>query len=216
MTAFIAAAAVIIFILCILLVPLKLRVGLEYNSDGIKSDFAFYYGFIRIRTKKGKKNNDAADTQEENKTEEKDKKPAVSPSGIIRFVSENVSVIKNLVYDTLKYALGKGIRIKKLDINLAVGTDDAMDTALAYGTACSLVYGIAGFIDRHMHLEGRKIKIKPDFNNAHIYAAMKVIITTNIFKLVPVAVIVLKSGKRLKNQYKVFCDKDTERNEENG
>ncbi len=181
MTALIVISIIIAVLALILLIPIRFRVFLMYSDDGVVSDMALKYGFIRIPTQKKQK----AET-----AEEKPKKPKSSMMKVLpKFIIQNLENIKDVLSEILKHLLSKTVRVDKLYINSVLGFDDAMNTGIIYGAVSGVVYNIAGAMDRGMKLKKHDITIKPDFNVPHIIAEIELIISTNIFNAIVIAVV---------------------------
>lgn len=185
--------------LIILLLPLRGQVYLKYDNDDIESDFELYLFFIKIkmpdgsREKDSQKDDKAKEKKQENENEEKEK----HGGGVWRAVNtvlDNLPAIKKLISSVLGYVYKHLIKIKAFIVHAELGVDDAMYTALLYGALSAFIYNLAGIMDEHMRLSSYDIDVKPDFNNPHITAEFKAILSTNILHLIIIAVIAAGHG----------------------
>lgn len=188
MTALIVISVIIAVFALILLIPVRFRVFLSYNDDGINSDMLLSYAFIKIKIPPDKPDEE---TEEEKVTETTPEKKSSLMKVLPKFIMHNLSELKDFLKAVLGHLLSKTVRVDKLYINSELGFDDAMNTGLIYGAVAGVVYNIAGLMDRGMKLKKHDITIKPDFNVPHIMAELEAIISTNIFNAIVIAVVAL-------------------------
>lgn len=78
----------------------------------------------------------------------------------------------------------RGIIIKQLDLYMAVGDDDAAQTAINYGRMCAVVLPAISIILSGVRRYRRRIDIRPDFESGNIRAFLE-----TRFMIIPIAVI---------------------------
>lgn len=203
MIAWIIAAAVIIVLGIIFSIPIQCGILISYNDDGFETAFEVKYLFFNIPI--------SSDKERAGKNKKSDKKPETdekksdgSVQDSISFVRENIDRLKNALYAILGYMFKRLIKIKYLGIDVEFGTDDAMNTALMFGSIAGFVYNVVGVMDKKMRLCRHSINMKPDFNNPHISAVVKAIITTSINSTIGLAVIALIHGLPLYRSFRAM------------
>lgn len=80
--------------------------------------------------------------------------------GFIRIIKE----ISKLAGSAGK-SVFKGITLKKLNVNIAVSTGDAAETAIKYGYVCAGVYPALAVLLSSVRFKDYSVDIKPDFDN---------------------------------------------------
>lgn len=179
-----ASLAIIAFI------PIRFKAYVSYENKEFVSRYKIKYGFITI-----KKTSDKADVKHEKKPKaDKDKgeKKKTSVGNIVRFVKTNSEQIKRLVSDVCTYAAKRFMRIERLRLNAVLGTDDAMQTAVAYGASSAVLYNGLGVIDKKVKIDSISIDYKPNFTNAQIFIDFECIIKTRIHSIFRLAAIFLR------------------------
>ena len=72
---------------------------------------------------------------------------------------------KNKVWGTIKYIIRKTV-IKKLNLNVTVAGEDAAQTAITYGSVCSLLYPAVAFLKGITTVKKDNISLLCDFEKA--------------------------------------------------
>ena len=181
MTAIIIILSIIAFIAVLINIPVRVKIYVKYNNSEFVNDYKIKYGFITIKKKKQKSHNETeTDSAPKKKTKNK-------PSNIIRFIKTNIKDIKRLISDVLKYTSKKLIRIEMLSLKSQIGTDDAMNTALSYGSASAVLYNSLGVLEKQV-----KIDFQPDFTQEKIFIEFTSIIRTKIYNVFGLAVLALR------------------------
>ncbi len=184
----IAAAAIAAFIVIIMLIPVTFNIYFRYNNE-LEKSISVKYGFIRIPLRRG--GGDKPDKPEP-VGGAKNKTGKLSASAAVEFVRREKERVLNMISAVLGYMFGWMIKIKKLNIKLVIGVEDAMDTALIFGSASAVIFNILGIIDNKTRLCEHNADIKPAFNNPHVFAELDAVICTNIFHAAALAVIALR------------------------
>ena len=185
MTAIIIILSIIAFIAVLINIPVRVKIYVKYNNSEFVNDYKIKYGFITIKKKKQKSHNETeTDSAPKKKTKNK-------PSNIIRFIKTNIKDIKRLISDVLKYTSKKLIRIEMLSLKSQIGTDDAMNTALSYGSASAFLYNSLGALEKQVKIKHMDIDFQPDFTQEKIFIEFTSIIRTKIYNVFGLAVLAL-------------------------
>ena len=91
-------------------------------------------------------------------------------SGLISVFKSVFEIIKELSEHITKHLI-----FTRFNISVAVGSDDASDTAINYGIACSVIYPISSYILQTFNVKKYKLDINADYyaNNNVIKADIK-------------------------------------------
>lgn len=185
MTAIIIILSIIAFIAVLINIPVRVKIYAKYDNREFVNDYKIKYGFITIKKKKQKSHNETeTDSAPKKKTKNK-------PSNIIRFIKTNIKDIKRLISDVLKYTSKKLVRIEMLSLKSQIGTDDAMDTALSYGSASAFLYNSLGALEKQVKIKHMDIDFQPDFTQEKIFIEFTSIIRTKIYNVFGLAVLAL-------------------------
>ena len=186
MTAIIIILSIIAFIAVLINIPVRVKIYAKYDNREFVNDYKIIYGFITIKKKKQKSHNETeTDSAPKKKTKNK-------PSNIIRFIKTNIKDIKRLISDVLKYTSKKLIRIEMLSLKSQIGTDDAMNTALSYGSASAVLYNSLGVFEKQVKIKHMDIDFQPDFTQEKIFIEFTSIIRTKIYNVFGLAVLALR------------------------
>lgn len=185
MTAIIIILSIIAFIAVLINIPVRVKIYAKYDNREFVNDYKIKYGFITIKKKKQKSHNETeTDSAPKKKTKSK-------PSNIIRFIKTNIKDIKRLISDVLKYTSKKLVRIEMLSLKSQIGTDDAMNTALSYGSASAFLYNSLGALEKQVKIKHMDIDFQPDFTQEKIFIEFTSIIRTKIYNVFGLAVLAL-------------------------
>lgn len=206
MGGFITAAIIIAVLTLIMLMPISLHVLVSYSDEGAGVDFNIKYGPLRLTAamseikEKASKNRGGAEEPENRAAKHNKRKKSFKEN--FEFIRLNIDDIKELIYAVLNYLFKRLIKIKKLSVELILGLDDAMNTALVYGAAAAFIYNAVGVMDKKMRLGRHSENVLPDFNNPHIFAELEAIISTNIFHAAVLGLIALRHGVGIYRKYR--------------
>lgn len=185
MTAIIIILSIIAFIAVLINIPVRVKIYAKYDNSEFVNDYKIKYGFITIKKKKQKSHNETeTDSAPKKKTKNK-------PSNIIRFIKTNIKDIKRLISDVLKYTSKKLVIIEMLSLKSHIGTDDAMNTALSYGSASAVLYNSLGALEKQVKIKHMDIDFQPDFTQEKIFIEFTSIIRTKIYNVFGLAVLAL-------------------------
>ncbi len=170
MTVFLIILLVILGIIAVaLLSPVSAKLGLD-------DDFYFsvkFFGFTLYDSKRPK--------QKKKKRKKKKDKPPQKKAAPKKEKKDNIFKklykkrgLKGTILElcsVAKFAISKcGFILKrfsfeKISIDIKVATDNAADTAIQYGTVCTVVYPIATFLNSLVGAKFKKIDIRSDFES---------------------------------------------------
>ncbi|MBQ3427797.1 MAG: DUF2953 domain-containing protein [Clostridia bacterium] len=192
-------AAVLILLAVISLIPISCGIYFRWHESETEFDLELKYGFIKIKLPRGgdkqkpKKEPEKEKPKKEKPEKEAEKKPKkkLDIGAIVSYAWDSRAKIKRLIAAVLGYIIKRMIKINKLKIRLVIGLDDAMQTALIFGAANSVIFGAVGLMDRYMRLGSHSVKLKPAFNEPHIFTEDEVEISTSIFNVLALAVVAL-------------------------
>lgn len=204
MTVLIVLAVIAVILAVILLIPISCRFYFRYNNE-LEEELSISCGFLRLNILP------PPDKPEEENKAEQNKKPEktsgtkkLSSKEFVSFVRAEFGSIKEMIYAVLGYMFKRAVKIKKLNIKFVLGLEDAMQTALVFGTASAFIYNVLGVIDKKMRLGRHREEIKPAFNNPHIFAELETIINTCILNILITAVIGLYHALPIYKRFKQF------------
>lgn len=169
MTALYIILGILLFLLLLLLVPVKLCI--VYNDDWtMKIKYMFFsFGVFPPKPKKPKKKKTKPKAGK--KAESKEEKPKKEKSPTAEFLKQKgLSGLLTLFSDIIKLMTQASKRILRhllfyrLNVKAAIAGEDAAETAMQYGYACSAVYPAVSFIDSHAKKCNYKLDIAPDFD----------------------------------------------------
>lgn len=93
--------------------------------------------------------------KKEGAKKDKEKKGKLDLELIIRLIKRASPHIKRLF---------KKIRFYDVEVDITVGGDDAAKVAVSYGVHCSIINGLAAFLDNTVTFKAKRIDIKADFD----------------------------------------------------
>ena len=79
-----------------------------------------------------------------------------------------------------------------LSLKSHIGTDDAMNTALSYGSASAVLYNSLGALEKQVKIKHMDIDFQPDFTQEKIFIEFTSIIRTKIYNVFGLAVLALR------------------------
>ena len=177
MTALFIILAIILFILLLLTLPVC--ICLEFKD---KFNISVRYAGVKVFSTSGKKDKkpektesisktDEAKEQKEQKKENKflslfrKKKEQDGTIGAIKyFGSFAKSLLEKLIWFIRK------LKFDNIKLNMSISSDEAADTAVFYGTVCSVLYPILSLITTNSSVKYKEINVSADFNKTAIVA----------------------------------------------
>ena len=185
--------AVILVIAFLLFAPITFK--LEYDEE-FNARVRYLFISYKIPSEENKKKPKKKKTKKNKKKKLKKKDKTKNGEEKQSFTQKNIIIIKKAFkfkgFDGAKriialvaYAVTKVSRlvkrhliIKELHVVMAVGSDDAAETATSYGKTCAYIFPSLGLICNTMKVRKYYADIYPDFirtkNRAYIYANLKI------------------------------------------
>ena len=177
MTALFIVSGTILFILLLLILPVGIYLEVK---DGF--NVSVRYAGIKLFSTSGKKEEkpekveekpetDEAKEREEQKKENKflslfkKKKEQDGTIGAIKyFGSFAKSILEELIWFIKK------LKFDHIKLNMSISSDEAANTAILYGTVCSVLYPILSLITSNSSVKYKEINVSADFNKTAIVA----------------------------------------------
>ena len=150
MTALWIILGIFAFLFLLLLCPITLTASYETQLEA-KLRFLFFSYRLAPKKEKKPKKNGKAKKQEEGS-------PAVQESKLKRLMKELAQLLTEAVKDFLRHA-----NVKELELRLTAAGEDAADTAVKYGYACSVVYPVVSMITALSGCKNYKVSVIPGF-----------------------------------------------------
>lgn len=187
MTGWYIAGGVLAFFLLVLLLPI--RVHAAYREElSLKVGYAFF-SFRLLPQKEEKKKPPApkkkkAAKKPSKKASPKKQKPPSQVQELKKKAKEilhyqGLSGLLELLKDVGSIAAGAGKKLfahftlKKFDLLLTVGGEDAAETALSYGKLCGVVYPAVGSIVTACKCRKYGVTVQPDFDASETQAELE-------------------------------------------
>ena len=179
MSLFVTFIIVIVAFIFISMVKIKIDVDLKEGQDVhlllkiLCFKFKLFPHVEKNKTKsKNKRANKSSDKQKN--TSQKSTKKDVKKKRSFFDILNIVKICLDPLPKSLSF-LGKGIKIKNLNVSWCIATDDAFETALRYGRCCSCFYAVLGSLCATFSVKIGQIRIYPDFEseNPHFFASLR-------------------------------------------
>ena len=169
MTGWLVFFGIIVFILALLMIPV--RAEAFYKDDfSLKISFLFFFKYSVFPMKEKTK-----EEKEPKKEKQKPKETTEKPKKQKRKMTAE-EVIDLMIDCVKKYGPGakmilRNIRFHKAELYWKVCAEDAAACGIKYGRICGWLSGALGFFRNFMKIEKAKIRVYPDFicENDEIY-----------------------------------------------
>ncbi|MBR4965355.1 MAG: DUF2953 domain-containing protein [Lachnospiraceae bacterium] len=145
-------AVVILIIVLFCLIPVFFH--LEYSESGFCVQLSVLFFKLSNREKKSKKKN----SRKSRKEEKKEKKPG-SAKQMLAVIGPAVDALGRLI---------RRLVVKRLVMNITLGSRDAYSTAMLYGKTAAGIGAIFPFLDRGMKIKHKSISVNADFEAEEI------------------------------------------------
>ena len=172
MTALYIILGILLFLLVLLLLPVKIR--LEYDND-LKLWVGYTFIYIQLVPKKPKKprkprkkkqKKEEAPAEKNEPASNKKKKNSILEykdkhglDGLIELVKKICGIVTKAMGRTARH-----LTIPYLEINAFIGGEDSADAAMKYGYACSAIYPLLSILDQHIRIKKHDVYIDAGFN----------------------------------------------------
>lgn len=186
--------AIVLIIAFLLFAPITLK--LEYDEQFNARVRYLFISFKIPSEEKKEKTRKKKKKSKKKKSKKKDKGQAENAQEKKSFTEKNIAIIKKAfkfkgfegakkIISLAAYIVSKVSRlikrhliIKELHVVMAVGADDAAETAVNYGKTCAYIFPSLGLICNTMKVRKYYADIHPDFlrqkSRAYIYANLKI------------------------------------------
>ncbi|OPZ87539.1 MAG: hypothetical protein BWY74_03380 [Firmicutes bacterium ADurb.Bin419] len=200
---FFIVTIILIFVFLILCL-IKINVAMEYNRQGVNDHFVLSFfifnGLVKYKyelprldagkkgirfrkiKKKGKKEKDVS-----NKKDKTSYGDIISKIEMFRSFRKKYNILIGHIYKYLKCRLS----IKKLDINISFGTDNAHHTAVLTGLCWSAVGLLVSFLHNKLNIVEKSINIKPDYMGKKFKVDLFCILSMRVGHIIIVGLIIL-------------------------
>lgn len=145
-------AVIIFFILLICVIPICLH--LEYSESGFCVQLKILFFKFSPSRKKGEKK----ESRKADKAEKKEKKPG-NAKQMLAVIGPAVDALGRLI---------RWLVVKRLVMNVILGSHDAFSTAMLYGKTAAGIGALFPFLDRGMKIKHKSISVKADFEAENI------------------------------------------------
>ncbi len=154
----------------LLLFPIIVTADLS-TEPKIFIKFLFFTIPLEPRKSKTKRQGKSGKKSKVEKSKKKKPKQAIS-----HYIEKYGDAVKTILAAAGK--LLKRVVIKRLDVSVTVGGEDAAQIAVEYGAVCAVAYPIISMIDSNITVKESNISIKPDFNaktqNGELYIDLRI------------------------------------------
>lgn len=208
MTALIIILSILLLILILLIMPITL-----YVDYGNEAKISVRYLFVKIKLspkkekkkKVKKKKSESQKDKSENKEPEKEKNSQFMDIlkeqgliGIIDLLKEIIKILKNT-----SSSIRKHIIIKRFNLNIAVASEDAADTAINYGYACTAIYPAFSFICSAVKkVKKHNLQIWANYTSKKTKVSCKLKVSIKLIFIMPTAFSALIKTLKLFNKVK--------------
>ena len=152
---------------------LNLKININYNDD-IKIRIGIL--FFMFNPLKEKKKTDVTKKKKEKSEIKsvKEIKTKIKREGIVNTFNEMSGIIKEVMKKFV--LLLKHVKIKRLDLKIAVADSDAAVTAISFGKFCAVFYPFMAFLNLKLNIKKQETKIFADYSaeETKIYANIKI------------------------------------------
>lgn len=162
MTALWIVLGVLAFLLLLLFIPVTLTASYE---DGLKAKARYLFLTFQIAPPKEKKRKKRKKKQEPPGEEPAPKESKIKQlikeqglSGFLHMMKELAVLAAGAAKDVLRH-----LKIKRLDIDVTVVGEDAADSAVNFGYACSVVYTAVGMLTALSGCKKYHVSVVPGF-----------------------------------------------------
>lgn len=196
-------------LLCLTLILLLLPFSVHIKSDGdffVKIKLAGIKLF-EIKPEAGeKKNTPSTDTVSDKKAEQTSKADYKHFFEVLKQKYGFLGAVRSVLSLMLSFlthikAFLRHIKIKRIELLIAVASENAATTAIEYGGICTVAYPMLALIDGCKEIEFKKIDIKADFKSEKPEFKLSLIIRLRLIFLIITAF-------KFYSEYKKFAEKE--------
>lgn len=183
---------------------IKINIVIEYNRKGVNDHLVvslfILYGLIKYKyeipkidaVKKGLLYRKVKEKGKKEKDKSK-KKEKMGYSYVLKKIQEyrNLKNRYHILISRIFAYLRCRLTIKKLNLEVAIGTDNAHHTAILIGLCWSVVGFVISFIHNNLNLVEKNIKFKPDYMGKKLKVDLFCILNIKIGHIIIVGLICL-------------------------
>ena len=203
MTALIIIAAIILFLLILLFLPLT--VDLSYSDKLLLK--VKYSGITLFNNSKAKKTKKVKKTQRK-RNDGENKKPTKKKDNFVvstykqKGLLGTIKYFSNILSLVLKklWWLIKRLKFKKFKLDLAIATNDAADTAIEYGKTCAALYPVLSLLQTNINFKPQEINVRADFEKNKTELKASILLTTSLLNYLILAISALMQFIKLQNK----------------
>lgn len=193
MTALYIVLCVVAVVAFLVIMPVKIKATFT-DSLTLKAGYLFLWFTLvpaKEKKKKKKKTKDKKEAPKEEKPKENENKSTIQDiikeqgiGGFLHIINQAVTIIKGLISDITDHLI-----ICKFNLNIAVASDDAADTAIQYGEICAVLYPAVSFIFGNVKkVKKQNISVMPDFNKKSTEISADVFVKISVIFIIFAAV----------------------------
>ncbi len=165
-------AVIILFVALICLIPICLHI--EYSESG----FCVQLKVLFFKFTPGRKKGEKKESRKADKAEKKEKKPG-NAKQMLAVIGPAVDALGRLI---------KWLVVKRLVMNITLGSHDAFSTAMLYGKTAAGIGALFPFLDRGMKIKHKSISVNADFEAENISVYLLSDIRVFVGQLIAIAV----------------------------
>ncbi len=204
MTGLLIFSGIILFILGILMLPVRIVVDYK-NELTVKIKFLIFLRYT-VFPMKEKEKKEKTEKRAEKKKEEAQKQKKQKRKMTIEEIVDTVINIVNEYGPGAKMIL-RNIRLHSLELYWKVGAEDASSCGIKYGKVCAWLSGVIGFFRNLVKVEHTKFRVFPDFisEKDEIYGGADIELNPLVVLIgaVRMAIVFLKNMFNQKNGRKI-------------
>lgn len=194
-------AITVIFVIC----SIRINVEIRYNREGVNDHFSvsllILNGLIKYKYETPKSESRDKDwffrKVKKKENDGSKKKEKLSYGYMLEKIKEGHNYINDnqvLLSRIFNYLRCK-VKIKKLDLDVTIGTDNAHHTAILTGLCWTVIGIVTSFIHNNLNLLEKNINIKPDYMGKKLKVDFFCILNARIGHIIIVDLIYLKHIK---------------------
>ena len=176
----------VLFIILVFCLFIKITVYVDfYKPKNEKGEFKITLSLLKGFIKK-----DIPIKKKQTKPREKPIKETDKPDvSFIKKVktSYNKFLILKYTFAKTKPKLRKSLKVKRLNLNVSFGTDDAFNTGILTGSLWAGIYNVIAFISNFVSLTEPESKVNPDFENEYVEVSLNAKIESRPITLITLA-----------------------------
>ncbi len=192
--------AILLLLFLVLFLPFSVK--LSYDTE-----FSAKIYFCKIRIFSTDKSKKASKKENKHKFKDKQKQPKEKKKNIFLEAKDKLGFkgavhyfgeIAKVLLDKLKWAL-KHIKFKDFRLNVTIASDNAANTAIRYGTVCSVAYPLLSFLFNVSDCKAKAVDISADFDEKKCKFGFSVVIRAKLIFMLVAALKILLQYKKIRD-----------------